>query len=408
MIRPIMKSSGYAWLLATLLSAWAPDAPAQALVSSLIPASGMSQAGADVLVDLLTVNPGASDAPFATPDTLTGRIYAGQREWPVQLQATSSGWSGIAAGGFASRSYSLTLPSGATGRLILEVALPGAPEAAGRSPLRTVLEVQNGTLSAPADADPQSALSSLTPPASELQRSFISRFGAHEPLYFIYGPDTPAAKFQFSFKYRLLNLGESDGDAQPPALKFGYTQRSLWELGSSSSPFYDTSYMPSLFVEWLAPRERSNTGVTLLGLQGGVQHESNGQPAPDSRSVNTVFARASLLLGPADGFHVVASPRVFGYVASLSDNRDVARYRGHGELQLQIGRTNGIQLAYTGRIGSGFHNPTTQLDLNIPLRIRRFDFASYFLIQYFNGYGENLRDYNQRIETVRAGFSLLR
>jgi len=39
---------------------------------------------------------------------------------------------------------------------------------------------------------------------------------------------------------------------------------------------------------------------------------------------------------------------------------------------------------------------------------RMFDFATYVLIQYWNGYGESLRSYNQWRETVRAGFSLVR
>jgi phospholipase A1/A2 len=39
---------------------------------------------------------------------------------------------------------------------------------------------------------------------------------------------------------------------------------------------------------------------------------------------------------------------------------------------------------------------------------RMFDFATYVLIQYWNGYGESLRDYNKRTETIRAGFSLVR
>lgn len=394
--------------LVALLLILAPAVPAQGLVSSLLPPAAASP-GTGIRIELLTVNPGAADSAFATPDLLSGRLIAGAREWPVQLQAASTPPTNVPASGFASRTYTLPLPPDATGRLILEVQQPAAGEPSALPPLRAVLMVQSGaSLAPPGEPHEQSTLSELTPPAAELQRSFIGRFSAHEPLYFIYGADTPAAKFQFSFKYRVLNFGRSDGSTQRPTLNFGYTQRSLWELGSSSSPFYDTSYIPSLFAEWLAPRTEPVAGISLLGLQGGVQHESNGQPAPDSRSLNTVFARASVVIGPTDGFHVVASPRLFTYIAGLSDNRELARYRGHGDLQLQFGRSDGVQLAYTGRIGTGFHNPSTQLDLTFPIHTRWLDFASYFLIQYFDGYGENLRDYDQRIQTIRAGVSLLR
>ena len=51
---------------------------------------------------------------------------------------------------------------------------------------------------------------------------------------------------------------------------------------------------------------------------------------------------------------------------------------------------------------------TTQLDLTIPLRIKPLDFATYFLVQYYDGYGESLRDYDQKRSSLRAGFSLVR
>jgi len=49
-----------------------------------------------------------------------------------------------------------------------------------------------------------------------------------------------------------------------------------------------------------------------------------------------------------------------------------------------------------------------QFDLTLPMRARLFDFASYFMVQYFDGYGESLLLYNQHSSTVRAGFSLVR
>jgi phospholipase A1 len=39
---------------------------------------------------------------------------------------------------------------------------------------------------------------------------------------------------------------------------------------------------------------------------------------------------------------------------------------------------------------------------------KMFDFATYVLIQYWNGYGESLRSYNQRHRQCGAGFSLVR
>lgn len=58
--------------------------------------------------------------------------------------------------------------------------------------------------------------------------------------------------------------------------------------------------------------------------------------------------------------------------------------------------------------GKTFEYFSTQFDLAIPVQSKLLDFATYFTVQYFNGYGESLRTYNRRTATVRAGFSLVR
>jgi outer membrane phospholipase A len=59
-------------------------------------------------------------------------------------------------------------------------------------------------------------------------------------------------------------------------------------------------------------------------------------------------------------------------------------------------------------MGKSFDRFSTQLDLTIPVRNKVVDFATYLTLQYFNGYGESLRTYDQRTETLRVGFSLVR
>ncbi|MFM1851964.1 MAG: Phospholipase [Verrucomicrobiota bacterium] len=39
---------------------------------------------------------------------------------------------------------------------------------------------------------------------------------------------------------------------------------------------------------------------------------------------------------------------------------------------------------------------------------RLFDFATFVLVQYWDGYGESLLDYDQRSTGVRVEFSLVR
>ena len=87
----------------------------------------------------------------------------------------------------------------------------------------------------------------------------------------------------------------------------------------------------------------------------------------------------------------------------------MADYSGHSELTVILGRNDRGALALTGRLGDDGRRGNLQADLTIPVRFDKLlDFATYVLIQYWNGYGESLRSYDQRTETVRAGFSLVR
>lgn len=249
----------------------------------------------------------------------------------------------------------------------------------------------------------------LQPAAAKLERTFAGRLGPHESIYFIYGPDAPAAKFQFSFKYKLLSFDKATAQRIPSTLHFAFTQRSLWDINASSSPFYDTSYMPELFYESLAPAPvKGDGGFAWLGYQAGYKHESNGRDGPVSRSLNTLFVQPAVSFGTLDEWYLVVAPRIFTYVGGLSDNNDLKDYRGYGQLRLVVGKNTGPSLIYTGIAGQHWDHLTTQLDLTVPIRTHLFDFETFILIQYFNGYGESLLEYRKKSETVRAGFSLVR
>ena len=114
---------------------------------------------------------------------------------------------------------------------------------------------------------------------------------------------------------------------------------------------------------------------------------------------------ATLGVGPVSGWRVILAPRIFSYVFDLSDNTEIKKYRGYGEMRLLIGKNDGPELALTGRTGSGWDYTTYQADLTIPLRSKTSNFASYFLLQYFDGYGESLLTYRGKSSVLRAGFS---
>ena len=378
---------------------------AQNLVVSLVPPTYTVAPETPVRLDLLAVNPSLADAAFEAPAILHGVLFADTRSWPVELQSSAIGPRAVAPGAFAYRGYTLVLPPQVTGRVVLEIS------EGDYAPLRTVFLVganQGGPQVK--IASPLSTLDAATPALAQVQRSFIGHFSPHDPIYFVYGPKAPGAKFQFSFKYRLLDFQGDAASTAQRTVQFGYTQRSLWDIAGDSSPFYDTSYMPSLFYESLAAQSEVNRAgpLTWVGFQAGYQHESNGQGSTDSRSLNTLFVRPAVIIGSPEEWHMIVAPKIWAYVGDLSNNRNLKDYRGYGELFVVLGKNGGTALAYTGRAGRDFNHFTTQLDLTIPARTKLLDFASYFLIQYFDGYGESLRDYDKKSSALRAGISLVR
>jgi len=246
--------------------------------------------------------------------------------------------------------------------------------------------------------------------ASRLKRNYADHFSAHEPMYFVVGGDKPAAKFQLSFKYRLLDDGGTLTRQYPQlrGLHIAYTQRSLWNITSASSPFYDTSYMPEFLFESLADDTGKHWGFTWLGYQAAFQHESNGRDGAGSRSMNTFYIRPMMVFGDPEGWRLILRPKFFVYLGALGDNEDIKNYRGHSELRAIFGRNNRLSISVTGRIGQHFDKGSAQFDVSYPTEFLTGNFATYLLAQYWTGYGESLLHYNRRSSTVRFGFSLAR
>ncbi|QDF98612.1 hypothetical protein CJ010_19765 [Azoarcus sp. DD4] len=233
--------------------------------------------------------------------------------------------------------------------------------------------------------------------------------GFHEPMYFVVGGRNPhAARYQLSFRYRLFDDQGVVAETLPVTrgLYFGFTQTSLWDLESDSKPFRDTSFRPSLFYQWklLDPSDGAS-----LALSGGYEHESNGRGGTESRSIDTLFLRADARYYFGDGeTYLGVSPKLWSYI-DKEDNPDIARYRGYAELGLRFGRDDGLMLAAQLRRGTAGVG-SSQLDLSYPLRRSVFSGVGAFLhLQYFNGYGETLLDYNESHDPqIRIGFSIVR
>ena len=248
---------------------------------------------------------------------------------------------------------------------------------------------------------------------------FLStRFRAHEPIYFLYGCLEPNSKFQISLKYQLF--GE-DGDIDKVVpwasnLFIAYSQTSFWDIGSDSSPFFDSSYRPELLYQ-LSPRRASwLPGMSRFDYQMGLKHESNGKAGVDSREINSAYLAPIFTFGDdalnnpdPNGFFISFEPRVWMYLTAMTDNADIYKYRGYGELRLVTGWRGGFQTALVGRVGNSWDKGSLEVDLSYPLqKLAVRDLGMYLYGQLFTGYGETLLDYNESRTTFRVGVSLVR
>ena len=236
----------------------------------------------------------------------------------------------------------------------------------------------------------------------------------HEPVYFSIGAHRGInARFQISFKFR--PLGPADERVDRPGfwanLYGGYTQTSLWDLEGESKPFFDTSYRPSVFYA------QHDAGVALaggrVGWAAGVEHESNGQGGAASRSLNVVTFRPTWTREFGGDWRVGVSPRFYAYVEK-EENPDLSEFRGYGDYHVWIERENHGQLSATFRLGTSGKG-SVLVDVAYPIE-RLFELVSDtpwahgdLHLQYFSGYAETLRSYDQRLPwQLRIGFMIVR
>jgi outer membrane phospholipase A len=265
----------------------------------------------------------------------------------------------------------------------------------------------------PASRDPAvaaAAASAIEPPPpvpQDVNRQDPGRLSFAEPSYaVIAGGSDETSKLQFSFKLRLFDPGAFGSRAVLDRIYLGYTQTSLWDLGAESAPFRDSIYRPSIY--YLMADGGWRVGGNPVGIAAGWEHESNGKGDPESRSLQMAFVRPDFVFGDVDDWQVGFSPKLYYYIAK-SDNRDIATYRGYGDFLVRVGRARGWQLAATLRKGTGSGKGSVELQWTYPV-VQAFEgVPGYLMLQYFDGWGETLADYNLRSKSqLRFGYAFTR
>ena len=208
--------------------------------------------------------------------------------------------------------------------------------------------------------------------------------------------DDMEAKFQISFKFPLVkSLFGDNGD-----LYAAYTNRSFWQVYNSeeSAPFRETNHQPEL---WL----RLYSGWEFWGLRNvandiGIVHQSNGRGGSLSRSWNRIYARFLFETGNL-AFAVQPWYRIPEDDAD-DDNPDIEDYLGNFEFQsaYRLGRHE-LGLMFRNNLDFDRNRGAVQLDWSFPLygRLRGY-------VQWLNGYGESLIDYDVNVNSIGAGIML--
>ncbi|MFL5312806.1 MAG: phospholipase A [Myxococcales bacterium] len=254
-------------------------------------------------------------------------------------------------------------------------------------------------------------------------------FTAHRDNYFTtgYTRDQRGEKNQVSFQVSVkFNLTPAWARC---SVFFGYTQRSFWDLWSSSSPFEDNNYNPEIFFgyrahDFASTHWKPKQGWQLFHAYAGVEHESNGLSGPSSRGWNHAFASTRLgnygFACPSCYVAFTAKawlPFGYGRDADGGGNPDILDYYGLGELAVEVGYDTPPEVPTSSRNASslivagamarkGLAAGKGNLRSWIRVRSPWSWLAVSLYAAAFVGYGENLLFYDQRRTTIRLGLAL--
>ena len=236
--------------------------------------------------------------------------------------------------------------------------------------------------------------------ADSLRRDFDSQpyFGLYKDNYFIFGPpigykptkENTNIKFQISISQKLTRSTLPFGTY----LYLFYTQKVFWNVLENSMPMTDLNFNPGVgLAKPLFVKNRFIGKVFFI-----LEHESNGRDGDASRSWNKVSFGANIMIDP----NLMVNGKVWIPIVDGGYNRDILDYSGIYQVGMQFfsknRRFNG-SINLTKRRGWNLnYNTTIELAYRLWARDNQFLF-----LQYYNGYGEGLLEYNKFHSQLRVG-----
>lgn len=363
--------------------------------------------GTTLYLDLTITNSEAAPLVVQVPSPVHVRFETPKALTVIELTPERSGPIEVAPGGFTRirlqgampaqvEGIATLVPTGVASNSVALQILAPAPNAG-------MVAANESTRKAEPPQDKGSYTTALVDKPPPLSVS------VYEPVYFLVGGDGGLnAKFQISLRYQLFDGRGSLANRLPwiDDLFLSYSQTSLWDLGDLSKPFRDSSYRPRLFFSNY-DLARFFDGQLRLGVESGFGHESNGKEGEESRSFNMLYVRPALTLGDPAGLRFFAAPLIHNYIAD-NDNADLKDYRGYVDWVLGFGAKGGLDFWATLRKGNRSDYGSVELNLSYPLsKLSGGDLTGWLMLQYFNGYGESLLDYNRKLDSqLRLGIGI--
>ncbi len=204
-------------------------------------------------------------------------------------------------------------------------------------------------------------------------------------------------KFQISLQYQILET----------PFYAAYTQEAYfrWLDEDDSRPFREINFIPELWYRFRPGRLEPD----WLGLDIGIEHQSNGESQPESRSWNRAYVRPFLRQGAWsaeikiwDRFGAPDEPSGPSNPAG-DDNPDIVDFYGHHELRVGYRFDGGDRVSLLTRSAFGDGRGALRLDYATPAGGN-----GHWYVQLFTGYGESLETFRDNRTRIGVGFALLR
>ena len=236
--------------------------------------------------------------------------------------------------------------------------------------------------------------------ADSIRRDFDRRpyFGLYKDNYFTVGTtmggkptkENSDVKFQVSISQKLTRS----------VLPFNsylflmYSQKVMWNVFQNSMPMHDLNFNPGIGLsKLLIVKGRLIGKMTLL-----LEHESNGRDSIASRSWNKISLGGGIYLDP----NVMVHAKYWIPIVDGENNRDILKYSGIFQAGIQATTTNQRWVFSATLIKRKGWNLNYNTILELGYRPFKRD-NQYIFVQYYNGYGECLLDYNRYHSRLRVG-----